>query len=126
MKLAQIVSFVPRLPFFRNDELYLIQALSEVGDDGVGRALPNTTRFTGAVNPSQSETLVRMLEGQSLAGAILITTSFPLSAGTETSAPDVVVWNGRRYQVRAVSDYAEGGKGIRVAACTQIDINPTL
>lgn len=124
MKLAQIVAFVPKLPFFRNDSLTLIQTAVQVGQDGIGQPLYNGMQFSGAVDPSQSETLVRMLEGQSLSGAIMVRTSVPLSAGAENRAADVIGWNGRRYLVRAVSDYAEGGAGLRTAACTLIDINP--
>lgn len=126
MKLSQIVAFVPKLPFFRNDSLTLVQTAVQVGDDGIGRGLPNGGRFSGAVDPSQSETLSRMLEGQNLNGAIMVVTSQPLSAGTANRAADVIQWNGRRYLVRAVSDYAEGGIGIRSAACTLIDLNPAL
>lgn len=126
MKLAQLVAFVPKLPFFSNDSLTLIQTATEVGSDGIGRGLYNGMQFSGAVDPSQSESLTRMLEGQNLSGAIMVVTSVPLSAGNQNRAPDVILWNQRRYQVRAVADYAEGGVGIRSAACTLIDINPQI
>lgn len=126
MKLAQLVAFVPRLPFFRNDSLTLVQTAVEVGDDGIGQGLQNGAQFSGAVDPSQSETLNRMLEGQNLSGAIMVVTSQALSAGNANRAADVIQWNGRLYAVQRVADFAEGGVGIRQAACTLIDINPPV
>ena len=125
MRLAQIVAFVPKLPFFRNDSLTLVQTAVEVGDDGIGRGLSNGMQFSGAVDPSQSEALNRMLEGQNLSGAIMVVTSVPLSAGNENRAPDVISWCGRLYEVSRVADYAEGGSGIRQAACRLIGVNPS-
>lgn len=126
MQLAALVSFVPQLPFFRNDNLTLVQTAVEVGGDGIGRGLPNGVQFSGAVDPSQSETLSRMLEGQNLSGAIMVVTSQPLSAGADNRAADVIQWNNRLYAVQRVADYSEGGIGIRQAACTLIPINPAL
>lgn len=124
MQLAALLAFVPQLPFFRNDNLTLVQTAVEQGDDGVGHGLPSGVQFTGAVDPSQSEALSRMLEGQSLSGAIMIVTSQPLSAGSENRTADVIQWCGRLYEVRSVSDFSEGGVGIRQAACTLIGVNP--
>ena len=124
MKLAQIVAFVPKLPFFRNDTLTLIQTVVEVGQDGVGQPIYNGMQFSGAVDPSQSESLNRMLEGQNLNGAIMVVTSVPLSAGNQNRAADVISWCGRLYEVGRVADYAEGGSGIRQAACRLLDANP--
>lgn len=124
MKLAQIVAFVPKLPFFRNDSLTLVQTGVEVGQDGIGQGLYNGMQFSGAVDPSQSESLNRMLEGQNLNGAIMVMTSVPLSAGNQSRAADIIGWCGRTYEVVRVADYAEGGSGIRQAACRLLDANP--
>lgn len=126
MQLAALVAFVPQLPFFRNDKLFLIQTAGEVDGSGVGNAHHVAIAFTGAVDPSQSEALNRMLEGQNLSGAIMVVTSQPLSAGSENRASDTIQWCGRLYSVQRVADFSEGGIGIRQAACTLIGVNPAL
>lgn len=126
MQLAALVAFVPQLPFFRNDNLALIQTAGEVDENGVGNPYHAAIPFSGAVDPSQSETLNRMLEGQNLSGAIMVVTSQPLSVGSEGRASDTIQWCGRLYSVQRVADFSEGGIGIRQAACTLIGVNLAL
>ncbi|WP_345820500.1 hypothetical protein ABC766_00330 [Methylobacterium fujisawaense] len=126
MQLAALVAFVPQLQFFRNDSLFLIQTVAPVDESGTPQPSHNAIPFSGAVDPSQSETLNRMLEGQNLSGAIMVVTSQPLSAGSENRASDTIQWCGRLYSVQRVADFSEGGIGIRQAACTLIGVNPAL
>ena len=125
MQLAAFLAPLVDFGLFRNANLTVRRATVAYGEDGIARSLPDKADFTGTVDPSQSENLNRMLEGESLSGAIMIHTRFALTAGDEHRAADVVSWKGRAYQVRAVADWAEGGAGFVSAACTLMDPNPS-
>lgn len=122
--LATLLAPLTRHPLFRNDTLVVRRRVSDVSEDGIATAIFQDTPFTGTVDPSQSETLSRMLDGASLSGAIMVHTTFPLTGGDQGLSADIVGWKGRSYQVQAVNDWAEGGAGFVSAACTLMPLNP--
>ena len=124
MQLAAFLAPLVDIALFNNASLIARRAVVSVGNDGVASASWADVPFTGTVDPSASETLNRMLEGQGLSGAIMVHTRFPLTSGDAENDADVVIWKGRDYTVRAVNDWAEGGAGFVSAACTLTQINP--
>ena len=91
---------------------------------------PNTQSIPGVpgvVTSATPDDLARHPEIEMTSKAISITTSFPLrsvfsqSSGTNQYLPDIVIWNGSNFVVRAVDDYSTYGPGFINAIATGID-----
>jgi hypothetical protein len=104
-----------------------------VNNFGVGSNADTTiTPVYGVVAPSNENDLKRFPDLQVQSKAITVITSFALrgeaeAAGTEFS-PDIVIWNGDNYLVRALDDWSQYAAGFIVCICTStdlVDVPPT-
>lgn len=87
----------------------------KVGDDGRATFDVATQMATGVVIPD-GESLKRQPDGSRLSGSIEVYTCNALWPADEARQADVVIWNGARYTVMAVSDFSRWD-GLRVASC---------
>lgn len=73
--------------------------------DGSGRAknVETSTTITGIITQDKGAILERSENGAYVSGSIMVTSGYMLADG------DVVVWNGRRYNVNTVGDYLNHG-----------------
>lgn len=74
--------------------------------------------ITAVVQGNNTETLEKLPEGARLSDAITVHYRGTLTAETPDGYADVIVWQGRRYQVRDVTeDYQNYGAGFTKAIC---------
>lgn len=92
--------------------------IETVGTNGRASFDISVSDAAGVVVPD-SESLGRQPDGSRLSGAIKVFTSHLLSSFTPERQGDVVIWNGARYTVMAISDFSRWD-GLRVASCELI------
>lgn len=86
----------------------------------------STPGVYGVVYPSNENDLKRFPDLQVQAKALTVITRFALRGESEASGsefqPDVVVWNGDNFVVRALEDWSNYASGFILAICTSIDL----
>lgn len=95
-----------------------------------GRTSVNIATYAafGSIVPSGDNSLIRE-EGYGIgAKTINVITNFWLrhqaqdGPGGYRYQPDIVVWNGNKYLVKAVNDYSQFGQGFVEAECSSMDM----
>jgi hypothetical protein len=81
----------------------------------------------GVVYPSNEEDLKRFPDLQIQSKALTVITRFALRGEAEAAnntefQPDIVVWGGNNFLVRALDDYSQYAAGFILAICTSIDL----
>lgn len=61
--------------------------------------------FTGIVTQDAGAILERTADASYVTGSIMVTTSTALRVGDDSVEADVVIWQGKRYNVNKVGDY---------------------
>lgn len=89
--------------------------VESVGENGRAAFGTMINTATGAIIPD-GESLKRQPDGSRLSGAIKVYTCRALWPADEARQADVVIWNGARYTVMAVSDLSQWDS-LRVASC---------
>mgnify|MGYP003423079087 CR=1 FL=1 len=81
----------------------------------------------GVVTVASSSDLQRHPEVQITNRSIMIVSKFPLQAESVGFQPDLVIWRGSQYVVRALDPYQHFGSGFTQALCESMDlIDPVI
>ena len=95
-----------------NTTFSVIQRLETVGAHG--RLQVTETRVDdveGVVTVGDSGNILRLPEGQMTTNMITVTTKFRLCAATEGRQPDVIIYDGIRFTVKALKRWTQLGDG---------------
>jgi hypothetical protein len=125
------------------DSFSVLRRTQTVNNFGVASVTPQTiTPVYGVVAPSNENDLSRFPDLEVQSKAITVITSFALRGEAETGGtsfgaglfnaggygegvefqPDIVVWNGDNYVVRALDDWSQYADGFSRAICTSINL----
>lgn len=92
---------------------------------GTGRSSTTDTilpNIIGVVTMASGKDLERLPDDEVFERVISVVTSFALQGETQGAQPDVVVWRGNNYVVRAIDLYPQFGGGFIQAICTSMDL----
>lgn len=122
--MAQVdVSFLLSDPDF-TDTVTLIRRAVTINGYGEGVLTETPSTITAVVQGANTETLERMPEGARLSDLIEVYYRGALTVEQPSGYADVIVWNGRRYQVFEVTeDYMNHGTGYTHAICKLEPVN---
>jgi hypothetical protein len=125
------------------DSFTVLRRTQTVNDFGIASVASQTiTPVYGVVAPSNENELNRFPDLEVQSKAITVVTSFALRGESETGGttfgaglynadgygegsefqPDIVVWNGNNFIVRALDDWSQYAAGFVLAICTSIDL----
>ncbi len=111
------VSFLLTDPDF-TDQVTRIQRSSTVNEWGEQVITESTSTITAVVQGPSTEILARFPNLAQLSDAISVWYKGQLTAQKAGGYSDVIVWSGKRYQVKEVSeDFASWGEGFTMAIC---------
>lgn len=80
-----------------------------VGSNGRATLVPSTfANVVGVITPADPDRLARESEGQSQTRSINVRTRFMLRDASAGSAPDIVIYDGARYEVKMVKPWKYG------------------
>ena len=100
------------------DRVTLIRRAATVDENGETVFSSTQMRITAVVQAGDSETLERMPDGARLSDLITVYYRGVLTAERVGGYADVIVWGGKRFQVKEVAeDFANWGKGWTKASC---------
>lgn len=100
-------------------EVTLISRAASVDEHGESVLDEVSRRVSAVVQGSQSEDLIRLPEGARLSDLITVYLRGRLHTETDDGYADVIVFDGKRYQVRTVDeDYMNFGAGYTRAICS--------
>lgn len=109
------------------DTFIVTQSIQTVSSGGMAsNALTVLTNVSGVVTANDNIDLMKMPDGELLAGSITVITKFRLTNGSGTRDADIVTWNGRTYQVKTVGDWSRFGAGFIEAVCVLNVVSPEL
>jgi hypothetical protein len=104
------------------DRFTVIRRAETINGNGRSELITSTIpNLIGAVYPTGDNSLVRTEDYQISRKTLTVVTSFRLQLSAPGYQPDIVVWNGDNFIVRALQDYSGFGSGMIVAECTSID-----
>ena len=107
------------------DTFTVTQYTQTISSGGMASNTANVIHSVGGVvYPNDNIDLIKMPDGEVLNGSITIVTRFRLTNGAGNRDADVVTWNGRTYQVKAVSDWSRYGAGFIEAVCQLNLVSP--
>lgn len=104
------VSFLCHDPDFA-DPVQLVTRAVTVNEWGEGEYTESAQQIVASVQPASGEDLQRLPEGARLADAIVIYYAGELTPERTDGYADVVIWRGRRYQVKSADPYGNYGAG---------------
>lgn len=111
------VSDLLRDPDFTNI-VTLIRRMVSINQYGENEIIETPCYITAVVQGDNTETLEKLPEGARLSDAITVYYRGTLTAETPGGYADIIVWQGRRYQVREVTeDFQNYGAGFTKAIC---------
>lgn len=77
----------------------------------------STLPWTAVVVPADGDTLDLLPDTERAGGVIEVYTNFVVNVATDTTAPDLIAWEGKQWTVRLVHDYRQFGQGYTCAIC---------
>lgn len=96
----------------------VLRTTEGIDSNGRGYKGPEvSTTVVAVVIPQSGAVLQRLAEGSNISESITVYTEFRLSASVDGQSADEILWNGRRYVVKNVSDYSQYGRGFMSAVC---------
>ncbi len=101
---------------------FIVQRRMETVDNN-GYSQLSTTSYTavGVVNPIAPNDLDRQAGYQVMGRTISVVTKFALRGEVTGEQPDIVLWRGNHYVVKAINLYPQYGAGFIEAECTSMD-----
>lgn len=118
-------------PDFMDDSLVCHRQVQTLDEDNFAQNTAQEIPFSGVVTVDRSLEARRMMAGQSIAGAILIVTSFRLTQGVRQDGngrmldADIVTYDGYDYRVTFVDPYRRYGAGFLQAHCELVEERTT-
>lgn len=105
------------------DIFYVIRQSESIDETGRTVDTPTTPQqFDGIIQPASGQTLQLMPDLARTAGAIEVWTETNLQGETDTTSPDIVVWNGDHYTVSHTDPWQNMGRGFTHAVCVRREI----
>lgn len=106
------------------DTVTLIRRSVTIDTHGEAVIAETSSSVKMSVQGSNTETLLRMPEGARLSDLITVYYRGVLTAESVGGYADVIVWGGRRYQVKEVpEDFSNYGGGFMMANCLLEPVN---
>lgn len=110
-------------PDFTNT-VTLIRRSSTVNTYGENTMVETSSSITAVVQGANTESLERVPEGARLSDLIDVYYKGQLTAESPSGYADIIVWQGRRYQVfEVVEDFMNYGAGFTKAVCKLEAVN---
>lgn len=103
--------------FTEDGPIQVISRAYEVNEKGRNELTETSRDVIAVVQPASGNTLKRLPDGAQLSKWCTVYTQETLVEADEGRYADIVVWNGRRYQVQIVADYSNWGAGWTRADC---------
>ena len=101
--------------------------------DSTGRAVIapttydiTTNNYSTVVTPANGATLRQFPEMQRVEGSIQLITNFSLQVATDTTAADIVTFDGKQYTITNMMNYLPYGQGFVIAVGTMIQLLSNL
>lgn len=117
------VSFLLTDPDFTN-QVTLIRRSVDINTYGEGQLTETQSTITAVVQGDNAETLELVPEGARLSDMITVWCRGQLTAEQPGGYADIIVWGGKRYQVKEVSeDFMNFGAGFTKAICMLEPVN---
>lgn len=85
----------------------LIRSVETVTEQGRSERIETEIPIVCVVLPATSKQLERLPDADRTSETVAVYSEFGLTSGTSTHAPDIVVWQGERYEVKDVQDFGE-------------------
>src|SRR5690606_3527174 len=106
------------------DQVTLITRAYSVNAYGEGQITETSSTITAVVQGPSTETLTRLPEAARLSDAIEVWYQGALTAESSGGYADVIVWHGKRFQVKTVTeDFSSWGRGYTHAICLLEPVN---
>jgi hypothetical protein len=90
---------------------------ASVNQYGENSLIENSQYVTASVQAGNGETLSRLPQGARLQDWITIYSKFYFTAASTGRYADIVLWEGKRYNVQLLTDYSNWGDGYTMADC---------
>jgi hypothetical protein len=104
----------------------VLSTVEQIGPGGLATAValvPGGVIAMAVVVSDGGRDLVQTDEGDSVQGDITVYTRFPLTTGSVTRAPDIVIWNDDQYRIIRAQPWLYGA-GYTQAICKLATLNP--
>lgn len=106
------------------DTVTLIRRSIAVDGNGEGVLTETPSSVKMCVQGANTETLLRMPEGARLSDIVTVYYRGVLTAESAGGYADIIVWGGKRYQVKEVpEDFMNYGNGFTMANCLLESVN---
>jgi len=107
-----------------SSDLFTVQRRTEkVNTQGRSTlSVKSTPNVVGVVTMASGKDLERLPEMEVFERAISVVTAFKLQGETTGRQPDLVLWRGGTYVVKAIDPYPQFGQGLYEAICTSMDL----
>jgi hypothetical protein len=105
-----------------SDTFQVMRSTLTVTQGGVSSVSSATYDAYGVVQPASGRELQLLPDSARTAGTIIVYTPFALQGVTDTTVPDIVIWDERNYRVTLTNPYTNYGAGYTQATCTLIEL----
>lgn len=110
-------------PDFINPVIIVTRSVS-VNSFGENVITETSVSTFGSVQPASGKQIQRLPEALRVANMSSFWIKGNISAGAPGKYPDILIFNGVRYQVNSILDYSNYGEGYAEGTCTAEEINP--
>lgn len=111
------VSEVLSDPDFMDSGLTCYRRTQAVGANGMATNAETPYTFSAVVTSASGFELNREPDGEFIKGLIAVHTAFRLQDGADGLTADEILWQGKRYTVEKIDNYAHFGRGFISAIC---------
>ncbi len=99
------------------DPIVVIRRQTTVNDFGENVTTECTYNFIGSVQPASGKALSRLPDGLQVADVTSFWIKGPITVSGAGKYPDILVFRGKRFQVRQVNDWTNFGVGWSEGLC---------
>jgi hypothetical protein len=100
------------------DSFSVIRRVNSVNNYGENVLSESTISAVGSIQPSSPDDMQRLPDSVRRRDAITV---YSVTRISPDAYPDVVVWNGKKYQAQTSEDFGNYGAGYTKAICTLIE-----
>lgn len=100
------------------DSFSVIRRVNSVNNYGENALSESTISAVGSIQPASPDDMQRLPDSVRRRDAITV---YSVTRISPDAYPDVVVWNGKKYQAQTSEDFGNYGAGYTKAICTLIE-----
>jgi hypothetical protein len=101
------------------DAITVIHRTATVDQYGVNQIVETAVPSYGCVQPASGESVQRLADALQSSDISSFWVQGRIIADATSSYPDIIVWQGNRFQVQLVNDYMNYGRGYTQGICTR-------